>query len=486
MTTTVKSDKIGIGTLFWMAKKNGFKFPKKYELTDDGNAQRFADQHGHRVRWYEAENAWWFFDGRRWKKDDEKRVLGFARETAREIYREAANCVEDDRRTKLATHAKSSSSANKIEAMLRLVKSDLAITAAMFDRDNFKLNCLNGTLDLRTGELSLHQANDFITKLVSVNYEPQAEAPRFIQFLNKIFAGKQSLIEFVQQVLGYSMSGSVIEHKIFICYGLGQNGKSTLFNIVCEILNEYATETDPHLLLTKRHTGGGPSEEIYMLRGVRLATTIETNEDVRLDEARTKKLVSEDMILARPLHGHYAQFPPTHKLFMITNHKPHIRSQSLAMWRRIVLIPFNVIIPKDEKDLKFLDKLRTEKEGILAWLVSGYLAWQKNDGLPEQLDVTEATKTYKNEEDTLEKFIDECCQRVPSAQTSASVLFAEFYRWCEKNYAPKPDIAAFKNRMEEKGFTHKRTKKGNVWLGILLQEMERENVFSKYDNLDGI
>lgn len=351
--------------------------------------------------------------------------------------------------------------------MIELAKPDLVITAEMLDADPYLLNCPNGTIDLRAGVLRPHRQEDFITKLAPIEFNPQARAPRFEQFLSEIFAGSVQLISFVQAALGYSLTGSTKEQKIFIAYGEGANGKSTLFNAVREVLGDYAQETDPTLLIAKQQ--GGATEDVYRLRGARFATTIESDEDVKLNEARLKQLTGGDRVVARPLYGRLAEFEPTHKLWMATNHLPRVKSQGHAIWRRICLIPFNVKMPEHLKDKDLADKLKAEYQGILAWLVRGALLWQQS-GLPEPPEVMHATLQYKGEEDTLAAFIDACCYLSPNVQTQASALYDVYKGWCRKYGETELSRHAFVARMRERGFQEKQTNKFKLWCGIGLKE----------------
>lgn len=364
---------------------------------------------------------------------------------------------------KLLKHAARSATASRIEAMIELAKPDLVITADMLDADQYLLNCKNGTIDLRTGTIRPHRQEDFITKLAPVDFNPQARAPRFEQFLSEIFAGSVPLISFVQAALGYSLTGSTKEQKIFIAYGEGANGKSTLFNAVREVLGDYAQETDPTLLVAKQQ--GGATEDVYRLRGARFATTIESDEDVKLNEARLKQLTGGDRVVARPLYGRLAEFEPTHKLWMATNHLPRVKSQGHAIWRRICLIPFNVKMPEHLKDRDLPDKLRAEYQGVLAWLVRGALIWQQS-GLPEPPEVMHATQGYKNEEDSLAAFIAACCHVDPQVRVQAQALYEVYKGWCRRSGEIELSRHAFAARLRERGFGEKQTNQYKLWCGL--------------------
>lgn len=465
---------VSVGTIFFFAKQHGFSFPKDYfARNDSGNAARLAAHFGHQLRWYGPSKNWLIWDGKRWKPDTLEKPIGFAKETARLIFEEA----HDSDALKFAAL---SASASKIDAMLKLAKPDLALDADMLDVGSFMLNCNNGTIDLETGALLPHRQEDFITKLAPVDYDPNARAPRFELFLSEIFAGSQSLIDFVQCALGSSLTGSVKDQKLFIAHGSGQNGKSTLFDVIRATLGDYAQETDPNLLVG--HQKDGPSEGVFRLRGVRLATTTEGEEGASMNEARVKQLTGGDRLTARPLHGHFAEFDPSHKLWLITNPLPRIKSQGRAIWRRIKLVPFTVAISDANKDRDLPGKLRAELPGILAWLVRGCIKWQR-EGLPEPPEVQHATDRYKGEEDTLSEFIEDRCYLDAEAQTQTSILLGEYVSWCRANNEEHPTRNAFNARLREKGFVEKDTKTCKMWVGIGLKSHCEVPAINQLDDL---
>ena len=459
-------------TIYHYAKIGGFK--RLFKFDDIGNSERFCTDHGDTLRWFPAIEKWLCWDGRRWKPDEVGFALNCAKATARKIHQEAAECEDEDRRKKISGWANLSSSASRLEAMLKLAKPDLAITIEDLDRDQFKINCLNGTVDLHTGELKPHNRGDYITKLAPVAYRENAPAHRFNRFLSETFQDSAGLIEFVQRAFGYALTGSVSEQKLFVLYGGGQNGKSTLINAIRDVMGEYAQETDPCLLIARRQAGGA-NEDVARLRGIRLATTVETNEDVFLDEARVKQLTGGDRITARYLYGHFCEFEPTHKLFLITNHKPRIKSQAMAMWRRIKMIPFDACVSESKKDKDLPDKLREEREGIFLWLVSGCLQWAK-EGLPEPSEVENATRSYKVDEDRLARFIDERCIIAQTAQSEVSSIRRSYNEWCIEAGEIPLSRTVFNHRMEEKNFVPKRNNSGRFWTGLKLRDDDFLNV----------
>jgi putative DNA primase/helicase len=350
--------------------------------------------------------------------------------------------------------------------MLKLAQSepDIPINPDQLDAHAYLLNVSNGTLDLKQGELRGHLREDHLTKRLEVIYNQTARCPRWEAFLERILAGRQELIRFVQKAIGYSLTGNTQEQCFFILYGTGANGKSTLLDTLLALLGSYAKQAAPDVLLSKsidRHP-----TELADLMGARLVTAIETGEGRRLAENLVKQMTGGDRIKARFMRQDFFEFSPTFKLFLATNHKPQIRGTDYAIWRRIRLIPFTVTIPEEERDPTLLEKLRTELPGILAWAVRGCLAWQR-EGLKPPADVTHATEAYRAEMDVLAAFLTDCCVVHRNARVKASELYQTYTQWCEDNGEQTENQRSLGMHLTERGFERKRGTAGvHIWEGI--------------------
>ena len=251
-----------------------------FHLTDYGNAERLVYYHGEHIRYCEAMKSWFIWDGKRWKADDCLEIDRLAKDVVRRIYNEAGNCDNENQRKLIADHAKRSEANNKIQAMVSLTRSEsgVIIRPNDLDRDGFLLNCENGTIDLRTGELLPHRKADNITKIIPVSYDPSAECPRWELFLKEIFNNDSELITFIKYAVGYSLTGSIKEECIFICYGTGRNGKSKFLDTLEFIFGDYGRNVDPSTFEEKRKFSGSASEDIARLKDARFISTIETAE----------------------------------------------------------------------------------------------------------------------------------------------------------------------------------------------------------------
>jgi putative DNA primase/helicase len=427
-----------------------------YALTDSGNAERFAAQHGDTVLYCYPWKTWLAYDGKRWDRDCGGLIDRAAKKTVRSIYTEAAEEPDANSREAIVKFARQSESAIRRAAMIRLAQSEEGIPVQPddLDTDPWALACHNGIIDLRRGQLLPHNPKRLFTKLCPVVYDPGATCPQWLAFLDRTFNSRQQLIAFIRRLLGYWLTGDVSEQILAIFFGVGANGKTTLLTTFMEMFGaDFAMKAPQDLLMAKK--GAHPTERADLF-GKRFVACIETDKNRRLAEALTKELVGGDRIRARRICQDSFEFAPTHKIVLAANHKPVIRGTDHAMWRRIRLVPFDVVIPPAEQDKHLLTKLRAELPGILAWCVQGCLQWQR-DGLGEPQEVAEATGDYELEEDTLLRFLTECCETGPDLRVKASDLLRAFNDWTGEKVSQRE----FGNALTEKGI--RRFKSNGTW-----------------------
>lgn len=438
--------------------------------TDLGNARRFARQHCKDTKFCHLWGKWLNFTGARWEKDETGEVKRKARATVKSIYEEASRSESKEARREKAKFAMRSESAPKIRAMLSLAESEpeIPIRPKELDTDPWFFNVQNGTLNLKTEELQPHNHKDFISKLAPVVFDKNAKCPRWEKFLNEIMDGNESLISFLQKAVGYSLTGDTREQCLFIPYGTGANGKTTLLQIISTLMGDYGQQS-PIETLSLRRFSGVPND-VARLRGARFVSSIEVEEGRRIAESLVKALTGGDTITARFLFSEYFEFIPQFKLFLGTNHKPIIRGTDLAIWRRIRLIPFQVTIPEDKQDKELGNKLKQELPGILNWALEGCLQWQK-EGLGTPEEVREATEEYRKESDILASFLEENTSMDKEGMIKSSVLYSHYREWCEENGEKSISSTAFGKALLEKGVDKMRLRNGIHYLGLKLEEI---------------
>jgi putative DNA primase/helicase len=244
-------------------------------------------------------------------------------------------------------------------------------------------------------------------------------------------AGNENLIAFLQRAIGYSLTGAIREHVLFILYGTGRNGKSTFLNTILSMLGTYAMKAPTEFLMVSGKYDRHPTEKADLF-GKRLVATIETEQGRELAAVLVKEITGGDPIRARRMREDFWEFRPNHKVFLATNDKPRARGTDYALWQRIQLIPFKVTIPKDQQDTTLPDQLNAELPGILAWAVQGCLTWQ-HEGLGEPAEVQQATASYRAEMDTVGQFITECCLVGSEYKVRSIDLYDAYKRWSEGN-----------------------------------------------------
>jgi putative DNA primase/helicase len=442
-----------------------------FNLTELGNAERLVARYGDIISYCYPWKRWLVWDGKRWGEDKRGQVTRLAKQTVRSIYAEV-EAIEDDRdRRTLATHAQRSESDKALKAMMSLAQSERPVTPDELDgpETDWLLNCTNGVLDLRTSELHPHDRSRKITRITRVPYDPDAECPTWLTFLDRIMDGRADLIAYLQRAFGYSLTGSTREQVFFLPHGGGANGKSVLLSVMRDMLGDYAMQTSAQAFIVKH--GDSIPNDLAALKGARLVTAVETEEGQRLAESLMKQLTGGDgePISARFMHAEWFQYMPTYKIWLATNHKPIIRGTDKAVWRRPQLIPFDVTIPPEEQDKELGAKLRAEHPGILAWAVRGCQDWQ-HDGLREPAEVRAATDSYRNEMDVLGAFLSECCVLARHAHVTGKELYAAYVQWCEDNGERTLAQRLFGQRLRERGLESRPGHANKpTWYGIGLR-----------------
>ncbi len=286
------------------------------KFTDLGNARRFVARYRGSVLYCEAWSRWFLWDSMRWAEDERLEVFARASDLIRSLYPVAKKIKDEDERKAFLSHLIKSESHRSIHAMVTLAKSDRAVARHPddFDKDLWLCTVKNGTLDLRTGQLRPHGQQDMITKLAPVVYDPSARCPNWLAFLHMIMLGRQSLVDFLKRALGSSLTGVTSDKAMFILYGPGgDNGKSTMVEVMEMLLGNYARRTPVETFLKKRE--GSIPNDIARLRGARFVWAAENDRGVRLAESLIKEMTGGDRMAARFLHGEFFEFMLTFKIW---------------------------------------------------------------------------------------------------------------------------------------------------------------------------
>lgn len=346
--------------------------------------------------------------------------------------------------------------ASEVAGIASLARSNA--TAAMgandWDRDPWLLGTPGAVIDLRTGEPVPDAKACYVTKQCAVPVAPPGTlAPVWFGFLERITRHDPELVDYLQRIFGYALTGSDREQCIFFAHGPGGNGKGVTMNTMIGVMGGYAWTASGDLLLAAK--GDRHPTDLASLRGARLVTASELRPGARWDEQRLKSLTGGDPITARRMRQDEFTFRPQFTLVIAGNHRPSFSGVDESIRRRLRLIPFTQVIPEGERDPDLPEKLRTEWPAILRWAIDGCLLWQRH-GLCTPRSVREASAAYLEAEDSLGQWIEDRLQRHPPGlryHTARNVLFNDWQAWAADNGGPVWSPRAFYLALEERGFT---------------------------------
>ncbi|WP_217144948.1 phage/plasmid primase, P4 family [Streptomyces sp. AC627_RSS907] len=420
-------------------------------LSDRGNAKLFVKLYSNDYR-HVPGIGWYRWDTTRWQFDEDDTAVWAAGDLAENLACTDPRGVFSNKA--LQQHRRRALSTAGMNAMLTQAKSapGMVLNASRLDADPYALCTPDGVVDLHTGLVSAPDPNkDFHSRSTTVGPR-QMPTPRWDRFLTDTFgedAEGREMIGFLQLLLGYSVTGDVGGQVLPFLFGAGKNGKSVLLDVLMKLLGDYADAAPPGFLMSR--TYDGHPTDLAELHGRRVIVCSEVKHGDKFDEARVKLLTGGDRIKARRMRQDFFSFQPTHKLWLIGNHRPEVGTGGFAFWRRMRLIPFVNTVSDDRKIDNLADILVTEEgPGILTWLIDGarrYLAGDRDLTGPERVRI--ATTAYAETEDHTGRFYDECCAQAPELRAEQTGLYAAYKRWCQNEGAPPMSSRAFAARTRE-------------------------------------
>ncbi|MGW3953693.1 DNA primase family protein [Streptomyces sp. NPDC004752] len=420
-------------------------------LSDRGNAKLFVRLYTNDYR-HVPGIGWYRWDTTRWQIDEDDTVLWAAGDLAESISGHDPRGVFTT--TALQQHRRRALSTTGINAMLAQAKSapGMVLNAVLLDADPYALCTPDGIVDLRTGLVKTPDPNkDFHSRSTTVGPR-HVSTPRWERFLTDTFgddAEGREMIDYLQLLLGYSVTGDVGGQILPFLFGSGKNGKSVLLDVLMKLLGDYADAAPPGFLMARPYEGH--PTDLAELHGRRVIVCSEVKPGDKFDEARVKLLTGGDRIKARRMRQDFFSFEPTHKLWLLGNHRPEVGTGGFAFWRRMRLIPFERVVPDHRKIDNLADILVTEEgPGILGWLIDGsrrYLASDRDLTGPERVRI--ATNAYAETEDHTGRFYEECCVLVSDLRAEQTALYAAYKTWCQNEGAPIMSSRAFAARTRE-------------------------------------
>lgn len=403
--------------------------------------------------------GWHHYDGQRWAEDER----GYAHRAVIDVLEQAL--IESLTEPQLRKDVEKCESSGGVEGILKIASKlpQFAMTSEDLDRNPALLNCANGTLDLDTMILRPHDPADLLTKVTRGAYSPGERAQEWDEFLAEMMPDPMERA-YLQRVVGQSLYGRVEEHLLPLMIGTGANGKGVFYGTALHAIGDYGIVVAPEMLLAKDRDR--IPTEIMELRGARLAVASETNEGRSLDEATMKRLTGGDRLTARRLYKDPVSFIPTHTLLYVTNDLPQVRADSPSVWRRLRVVPWEVVVPKERQDAHLPRRLEARADAVLAWMVEGYVNYRKV-GMSEPPRVLVATDEYQASADPVRRFVKEACFVSPQAASRTRELYAAWQAWARADDAPPMSEKAFAQRLDKLGFPASgRTKFGVTRMGL--------------------
>ena len=429
-------------------------------VTEDGAAQRFASLHADTLRYCHDAGSWFKFDGAIWRENR----TGLAFQWARELARDLAETEPD----KVRYVTSKVSFAGGVE---KFAKHDptrsFAVTTDFWDRDPYLLGTPAGPVDLRTGDLVVADPADGISKSTATTPALVSDCPLWRRFLNETTAGDDELCRFLQQFVGYSLTGDVSEHALLFGYGAGGNGKSVFVNTVTGIMGDYAAVAAMETFTASN--GDKHPTDLAMLRGARLVTASETEEGRAWAESRIKQITGGDRISARFMRQDFFTYQPQFKLMVVGNHKPVLRNVDDAARRRFNIAPF--VLKPVRPDPTLEANLRSEWPAILRWMIEGSLDWQAH-GLVRPKCVVNATAEYFGAQDVIGQFLEDECDCEPGnthKTVMAGELFARWSTYAKAAGETPGSQKAFADVLQRRGFERGRIYTGRIFRGLRLK-----------------
>lgn len=407
---------------------------QRRQMTEFGNAERMLDHYGDGLMYVPEIDGWFGWTGIYWQRVPGVHMEHLAKETIRALPDEAKAIESDAERAEFFKFCALSQRAVMVRNMVSLAQSDPRIVVSMADLDQLThlLGVGNGVVDLHTGKLLPPDQGYRVTTITATEYRPAATCPLFEQTVADVFFGDADMVGFFQRLVGYSLLGRPDEDVLAIPYGSGSNGKSTVLGAIRDALGEHAKMASADTFLSSGAGGsnaGAAREDVLRLRGARFVYVSEPDEGSELREGLIKSMTGGEPLPARGLYSKTTvEVAPTWVAFMPTNHRPIVKGDDHAIWRRLLPVPFTRNFDQDltvEKDPDRAAKLAAEAEGILAWCVRGALAYQKV-GLQPPAAVRKARDDYKSDMDLLAEWLDECCEVGPHHVETNARLWASW------------------------------------------------------------
>lgn len=439
---TVVQDDHSTEIKMFLEKFKNYK-PENYSLDDKGISRLFASTVKDLYRYNVDAKCWMFYNGKYWEADKEATKVSVTLKfftDALSQYSSMNNIEQNHYNEALNKSVKKLGGKNKRDLILKDAISELPISNANLDSSKNLINLANGTFDLDTYTLQPHCSNDLISMVANVEFNQNALTEPFTKFLNEIFENNTDKINYLQRVLGYSLTSSTKEDTMFILYGEStRNGKTTLIETLLKMLGDYGKQATPETFAVKKFVDSrAASGDLARLRCARIVNSSELPKEMVLDSAKLKTLTGGDTITVRNLYTNEFEYKPEFKIFLTTNHLPQITDDTIWQSHRVNVISFNRHFSQEEQDKNLKAKLcqKDVLSGIFNWCIEGLKAYRA-EGLNPPTYVLSDNEKYQNGCDYINLFLSECFEKTDNS-TKLSDVYQVYLKWNRKyNYVPE-------------------------------------------------
>jgi putative DNA primase/helicase len=441
----------------------------QYGLHDSGNADRIIALYGRDMRYCTPWKKWLLWDGTRWIVDPSQRARRWAKLAMTAFLKQAIEDGNED----MVKFAKTSLNAKRIEYALSLAQPELNVGTEELDQKPWLLNFANVTLDLRDGQSHAHSRDDLLTKLVPVDFDRDATCPHWLALLDRMMAGNQEMVNYLQLSLGYSITGSTREKAVFVLFGPSGTGKTTLLTAFREAVGDDYSALIQISSLTSGRDSNATTSDLADLCGARFAMSSEPEQGQKLSPSKLKRITQGmGKVKTRRLYENPYSFEETHHLWIDCNDRPAVPGADYATFARLHAIPCVVTVPPRDVDRNLIVRLRNERAGMLAWAVNGAMEYYRS-GLPHPDKVREATDTWREQCDQLRMFMQARCVIGDAFTAYGDKLYREYKVWCEECRDEAISATAFGLRLSQE-FERVHTERGAQYKGIGLRHRADE------------
>ena len=410
-----------------------------YSWDEAGMADLFSECYLNDTRFCPETKCWFTYDGGKWQKDvGALLVAAKIKEFVRLMALYCGEIADEDTRKKYMAFVAKMGDRRFRDRLMKDASDSMRIEATEFDTHPYLINCRNGTYDLQTMTFREHRWQDFLTMQTSFEYSVQeVRCDRWERFIREVTQSDYDKADYLQRALGYSMVGMSNEECMFILHGkTTRNGKSTMLDAIQHMLGDYSSVAPVELICKsdRSKNAEAPTSVLAKLKGKRFVTMSESESAGKLDESTIKQYTGGEDITARELYQTAVTFKPQFTLWLSCNDLPSVRDKSLFASDRVRVIEFNRHFTDSEQDkgLKSFFESAEAMKGIFTWLINGYAKYLRF-GLSMPDNMRNVIKQYERDNDLIQQFLEEKCERVAEGYTKGKSLYDSYKIWCKSN-----------------------------------------------------